>query len=101
MTQATLLDTAGVLVRANTAHGVNIRLIELATSHGWKNDFCGNADLVAAGHGRTVPSPDMEEQLVRGGRAAFDWLTAFAVPDGMELVELDDRVVLYPEGQAP
>jgi hypothetical protein len=99
MGQATLLDTAGVLVRANTAHGVNIRLIELATKHGWINTYYGNAELAAAGRARNAPSPDVEEQLARGGREAQDWLTAFAVPEGYELVEIDDGIVLGPEGE--
>lgn len=100
MPQAALLSHPGVVVRANTSHGVNIRLIELATKHGWTNNYNDDPLLAAAGHGPTQPSPNVEEQLVNAGRQAFDWLTAFAVPDGMELVELDDRVVLCPEGQA-
>lgn len=99
MSQATLLNTVGVLVRANTSHGVNIGLIELATKHGWTNDYYDDPELAAAGRARTEPPPDVEEQLVRGGREALDWLTAFAIPEGHEITEIDDAIVLRPEGR--
>lgn len=98
-TQAALLTTAGVLVRANTSHGMNIGLIELATKHGWTNGYYDNAELAAAGRARSAPSPAIDEQLIRGGREAQDWLTAFAVPKGYELVEIDDGIVLRLEGK--
>ncbi|WP_414942706.1 hypothetical protein [Amycolatopsis sp. cmx-11-51] len=79
---------------------MNIRLIELATKPCWINTSYGNAKLTTAGRARNAPSPDVEEQLARGGREAQDWLSACAVPEGFDLVEIDDGIVLYPEVQA-
>ncbi|CAL9677569.1 hypothetical protein SUDANB95_07894 (plasmid) [Actinosynnema sp. ALI-1.44] len=95
MTVVALLPPAeGVLVRADTAAGVDVRLIELATKHGWTNTYFDDAVLTSAGQGRVELTAELEDKLARAGREALDWLEGNALPDGYELVNGNDVVVL-------
>lgn len=93
------LSTLGVLTRATTRHGLDIRLVEVAAAHGWNDECCSDAELAMAGHTGNPPSPDMAERLTVARHDAVRWIVS-QLDAGVTLVELPDKVVILPREHA-
>lgn len=96
---ARTLSTLGVLARARTRHGLDIRLVEVAAAHGWHDECCADAELAMAGHTGSPPSPDVAERLSVARRDALSWIVS-QLDAGVTLVELPDSVVILPRERA-
>lgn len=92
----------GVLVRADEPGRLALRAIELATEHGWHDEQAN--ELARRGrlalHGRRwTADASLDSELITKSRDAIDWLSGVAVPEGFELVDQDDALLLQPVGQ--
>lgn len=96
---AQALSTLGVLARARTRHGLDIRLVEVAAAHGWSDKCCDDPELAMAGHAGTAPAPQVAERLAAARRRAVTWLVG-RLDAAVTLVELPDRVVILPRDPA-
>lgn len=101
MGAAALLPNPGVLVRADTKHGVNVRLVDLARRHGWTDPSTSDHELMAAGYGRIPVTALLDSRLTQAGREALNWLSVHATPVGMELIDYSDLIVMAPQFTRP